>query len=146
MKITILDDYFDTLRTLPCFDKLDGPFGLLCAFVCSIESARQRGGLIRRDPEQVLTACDFTLEFLGGESRRLLRRLDRFFELGDSLREARRMSALLFESVAALVELGLHPRFLFLAPGELRLEAANAGLELAPGLGDLGDFGVTLRQ
>ncbi|HEY1912201.1 MAG TPA: D-2-hydroxyacid dehydrogenase family protein [Vicinamibacterales bacterium] len=24
MKITILDDYFDTLRTLPCFGKLDG--------------------------------------------------------------------------------------------------------------------------
>ncbi len=24
MKVTILDDYFDTLRTLPCFDKLDG--------------------------------------------------------------------------------------------------------------------------
>jgi D-3-phosphoglycerate dehydrogenase len=24
MKITILDDYFDTLRTLPCFQKLDG--------------------------------------------------------------------------------------------------------------------------
>jgi len=24
MKITILDDYFDTLRTLPCFAKLDG--------------------------------------------------------------------------------------------------------------------------
>ena len=24
MKITILDDYFDTLRALPCFDKLDG--------------------------------------------------------------------------------------------------------------------------
>src|SRR5580704_4868760 len=24
MKITILDDYFDTLRTLPCFRKLDG--------------------------------------------------------------------------------------------------------------------------
>ncbi len=24
MKITILDDYFDTLRTLPCFKKLDG--------------------------------------------------------------------------------------------------------------------------
>ncbi len=24
MKITILDDYFDTLRTLPCFEKLDG--------------------------------------------------------------------------------------------------------------------------
>jgi D-3-phosphoglycerate dehydrogenase len=24
MKITILDDYFDTLRTLPCFDKLKG--------------------------------------------------------------------------------------------------------------------------
>ena len=24
MKISILDDYFDTLRTLPCFHKLDG--------------------------------------------------------------------------------------------------------------------------
>ena len=24
MKVTILDDYFDTLRTLPCFRKLDG--------------------------------------------------------------------------------------------------------------------------
>ena len=24
MKITILDDYHDTLRTLPCFKKLDG--------------------------------------------------------------------------------------------------------------------------
>src|SRR5882672_6027088 len=24
MRITILDDYFDTLRTLPCFRKLDG--------------------------------------------------------------------------------------------------------------------------
>ena len=24
MKITILDDCFDTLRTLPCFGKLDG--------------------------------------------------------------------------------------------------------------------------
>jgi D-3-phosphoglycerate dehydrogenase / 2-oxoglutarate reductase len=24
MKITILDDYFDTLRTLPCFEKLAG--------------------------------------------------------------------------------------------------------------------------
>src|SRR5258706_3072493 len=24
MKITILDDYFDTMRTLPCFRKLDG--------------------------------------------------------------------------------------------------------------------------
>ena len=24
MKITILDDYFDTLRTLPCFQKLEG--------------------------------------------------------------------------------------------------------------------------
>ena len=24
MNITILDDYFDTLRTLPCFRKLDG--------------------------------------------------------------------------------------------------------------------------
>src|ERR1700761_3337231 len=24
MKISILDDYFDTLRTLPCFQKLDG--------------------------------------------------------------------------------------------------------------------------
>jgi D-3-phosphoglycerate dehydrogenase len=24
MKVTILDDYFDTLRTLPCFQKLDG--------------------------------------------------------------------------------------------------------------------------
>ncbi|MEN0001768.1 MAG: D-2-hydroxyacid dehydrogenase family protein [Pseudomonadota bacterium] len=24
MKVTILDDYFDTLRTLPCFEKLDG--------------------------------------------------------------------------------------------------------------------------
>jgi D-3-phosphoglycerate dehydrogenase len=24
MKIAILDDYFDTLRTLPCFRKLDG--------------------------------------------------------------------------------------------------------------------------
>src|SRR5579872_4724065 len=24
MKVTILDDYFDTLRTLPCFDKLKG--------------------------------------------------------------------------------------------------------------------------
>ena len=24
MKITILDDYFDTLRSLPCFAKLDG--------------------------------------------------------------------------------------------------------------------------
>jgi D-3-phosphoglycerate dehydrogenase len=24
MKVTILDDYFDTLRTLPCFSKLDG--------------------------------------------------------------------------------------------------------------------------
>ena len=24
MKITILDDYFDTLRTLPCFAKLAG--------------------------------------------------------------------------------------------------------------------------
>ena len=24
MKITILDDYFDTLRTLPCFQKLKG--------------------------------------------------------------------------------------------------------------------------
>ncbi len=24
MKISILDDYFDTLRTLPCFRKLDG--------------------------------------------------------------------------------------------------------------------------
>jgi hypothetical protein len=24
MKITILDDYFDTLRTLPSFTKLDG--------------------------------------------------------------------------------------------------------------------------
>jgi len=24
VKITILDDYFDTLRTLPCFRKLDG--------------------------------------------------------------------------------------------------------------------------
>jgi len=24
MKITILDDYFDTLRTLPCFQKLNG--------------------------------------------------------------------------------------------------------------------------
>ena len=24
MKITILDDYFDTLRSLPCFGKLDG--------------------------------------------------------------------------------------------------------------------------
>src|SRR5882724_6052120 len=24
MKIAILDDYFDTLRTLPCFSKLDG--------------------------------------------------------------------------------------------------------------------------
>ncbi len=24
MKISILDDYFDTLRTLPCFQKLEG--------------------------------------------------------------------------------------------------------------------------
>ena len=24
MKITILDDYFDTIRTLPCFRMLDG--------------------------------------------------------------------------------------------------------------------------
>tara|TARA_B100000676_G_C17891843_1_gene739628 strand:- start:429 stop:530 length:102 start_codon:yes stop_codon:yes gene_type:complete len=24
MKVTILDDYFDTLRTLDCFRKLDG--------------------------------------------------------------------------------------------------------------------------
>ena len=24
LKISILDDYFDTLRTLPCFRKLDG--------------------------------------------------------------------------------------------------------------------------
>ena len=24
MKITILDDYFDTVRTLPCFEKLAG--------------------------------------------------------------------------------------------------------------------------
>ena len=24
MKVSILDDYFDTLRTLPCFAKLDG--------------------------------------------------------------------------------------------------------------------------
>ena len=24
MNITVLDDYFDTLRTLPCFAKLDG--------------------------------------------------------------------------------------------------------------------------
>jgi D-3-phosphoglycerate dehydrogenase len=24
MKISILDDYFDSLRTLPCFRKLDG--------------------------------------------------------------------------------------------------------------------------
>ncbi|MBV9540566.1 MAG: D-2-hydroxyacid dehydrogenase family protein, partial [Alphaproteobacteria bacterium] len=24
MNVTILDDYFDTLRTLPCFAKLDG--------------------------------------------------------------------------------------------------------------------------
>jgi len=24
MKVTILDDYFDTLRTLPCFQKLNG--------------------------------------------------------------------------------------------------------------------------
>ncbi|KAB2848394.1 MAG: D-2-hydroxyacid dehydrogenase family protein, partial [Hyphomicrobiaceae bacterium] len=24
MKVTILDDYFDTLRTLPCFSKLAG--------------------------------------------------------------------------------------------------------------------------
>jgi hypothetical protein len=24
MKVSILDDYFDTLRTLPCFRKLDG--------------------------------------------------------------------------------------------------------------------------
>ena len=24
MRVTILDDYFDTLRTLPCFRKLDG--------------------------------------------------------------------------------------------------------------------------
>jgi D-3-phosphoglycerate dehydrogenase len=24
MKVSILDDYFDTLRTLPCFKKLDG--------------------------------------------------------------------------------------------------------------------------
>ena len=25
MKVHILDDWFDTLRTLPCFAKLDGP-------------------------------------------------------------------------------------------------------------------------
>ena len=27
MKVSILDDYFDTLRTLPCFRKLGGPRG-----------------------------------------------------------------------------------------------------------------------
>jgi len=25
VKITIIDDYFDTVRTLPCFQKLAGP-------------------------------------------------------------------------------------------------------------------------